>query len=149
MKERFLELFDYNRSMNEELIRILVRPELVGKEDLHALMSHILNIHGLWLARVEGKQPPYKPWSLHSPGDMDRIDREHAEWTQKIMDEEDIDRPISYRDEVGKTHYDRLPDILFHIVDHGTHHRAQLAMLMRRYGYEPPSLDYLVWSREG
>lgn len=149
MKERFLELFDYHRSMNEELIQLLKRPELVGKEDLHSLMSHIINIHGVWLARIEGKQAPYRPWELHSPGDMGGIDQEHLEWTQKILEREEIDRPVSYRDKVGKTHYERLPDVLFHIVDHGTHHRAQIAMLLRRYGYEPPELDYLVWSREG
>ncbi len=149
MKERFLELFNYNRSMNEEILRVLTRPELVGQEDLHELMSHVLNLHGLWLARIEGKQPPFRPWGTHSPGDMDQIDHDHLEWTHKVLDKNEIDRPISYRDEIGKTHYDRLPDILFHIIGHGIHHRAQIIMLLRRYGYEPPELDYLVWSREG
>lgn len=149
MKERFLELFDYNRSMNEDLIRILVRPELVGQEEIHKFMSHVLNVHALWCARMEGKQSPYKLWASHSPGDMDKVDQENHEWIQKILESGEIDRPVSYQDDIGKTHYDRLPDVLFHIVSHGIHHRGQIALLLKRIGYDPPEMDYIVWSREG
>lgn len=149
MKERFLELFDHNRSMNEDLIRILVRPELVGQEELHKLMSHILNVHALWCARIEGKQPPYKVWTIHSPGDMNAIDKENHEWMHKVLDAGELDRAVSYLDEIGKTHYDRLPDLLFHIIAHGIHHRGQIALLLRRFGYEAPDMDYIVWAREG
>lgn len=149
MKERFLELFDHNRSMNEEVLRVLTRPELVAQDELHRSMSHILNLHGLWLARIEGKQPPYKIWENHSPGDMDQIDRDQLEWTQKVLDKNEIDSPVNYRDELGKTYCDRLPDILFHIIWHGIHHRAQIVLLLKRYGHEAPELDYLLWSREG
>jgi uncharacterized damage-inducible protein DinB len=40
-----------------------------------------------------------------------------------------------------------IKDILFHMINHSTHHRAQIAMDMRNNKLEPLPLDYIFYKR--
>ena len=41
-----------------------------------------------------------------------------------------------------------LVETLVQLGGHGTHHRAQLANMLRHSGVKLPGLDYIVWIRE-
>lgn len=149
MKGRFLELFEYHRSMNEAMIRYLDQPEFVRHEEMQEQMNRVFNVHGKWLARIEGKRAPYLEERVHSPRDMDDVDRENHEWTQRILDREELDQPVRYRDELGRVSWDLLSNILFQIIMHGIHQRGRVAMLLERFGHKAPDLGYLAWCKEG
>ena len=42
----------------------------------------------------------------------------------------------------------KASDILFHMVNHSTYHRAQIATLFRRNNIQPPITDYIVLNRK-
>lgn len=149
MKARFLELFEFNRSMNEDLISHVDLPELLHNEEVQMGMSKALNAHGKWLARIEGKRPPYSEEEFHSPRDMDRVDQEHHEWARRIIEREDLDRTVRYRDELGRVSWELLSNILFHIIAQGIQQRSRVSMALERSGHKAPDLDYLIWCKEG
>ena len=48
---------------------------------------------------------------------------------------------ISYKDMRGNPWRQPLGQLVLHVVNHGTHHRGQVAGFMRTMGHIPPKLD--------
>jgi uncharacterized damage-inducible protein DinB len=60
----------------------------------------------------------------------------------------DASTPLTYQDLQGRTHATPLWQIVLHVVNHGTHHRGQVAAMMRAMGHVPPPLDLIRYYRE-
>ena len=60
----------------------------------------------------------------------------------------ELARLVRFKNSKGEPCADPLEAILRHLMNHGTHHRAQLASALRAAGHAPPSMDYIVWRRE-
>jgi uncharacterized damage-inducible protein DinB len=56
-------------------------------------------------------------------------------------------RPITYTNTHGQTFTQPLQDLLFHILNHSTYHRGQLAQLLRQQGFTPPATDFVYFNR--
>lgn len=41
----------------------------------------------------------------------------------------------------------KIKDIMFHIVNHSTYHRAQIATELKDHGIEPLKTDYILYKR--
>ncbi|MCH8009677.1 MAG: hypothetical protein IIC91_12530 [Chloroflexi bacterium] len=64
------------------------------------------------------------------------------------LTEDDLAGVLSYTDTRGNA-YDRpLWQPLVHLVNHGTHHRAECAMLLTSLGLAPRQLDYIFFELE-
>jgi uncharacterized damage-inducible protein DinB len=75
--------------------------------------------------------------------DADRRWRESATaWADA-----DLARVVRFKNTRGEACADRLDDIVRHVANHGTHHRAQIAMSLRESGTEPANLDFIVFCR--
>jgi uncharacterized damage-inducible protein DinB len=48
---------------------------------------------------------------------------------------------------VGKYFENNVQQIMIHLVNHGTYHRGQVAMLLRQKGFEPVNTDYITYDR--
>ncbi|MEM1003550.1 MAG: DinB family protein, partial [Bacteroidota bacterium] len=59
----------------------------------------------------------------------------------------DFTRRIDYVNSKGNAYGNELKDILFHIINHATHHRGQILVDMRNHKMEPPVLDYIFYKR--
>ena len=68
-------------------------------------------------------------------------------WARPLTDE-DVLRDVSYRDLKGNPWSTPLWQIVFHVVNHGTHHRGQAAGFLRSMGHVPPPLDLIAYYRE-
>ena len=64
------------------------------------------------------------------------------------MDEDDLSRVLSYVDTQGHAQQHELGPALLHLVNHGTHHRAETALLLTSLGHAPRQLDYLFFELE-
>jgi uncharacterized damage-inducible protein DinB len=64
-----------------------------------------------------------------------------------ITNADPFDKRITYETTEGRTFSNTLQDILFHVINHSTHHRAQIAADFRANGLEPLALDYIFYKR--
>ncbi len=54
---------------------------------------------------------------------------------------------LKYKNYVGDYYETNVEQIMSHLVNHGSYHRVQVAMLLRQKGYEPVNTDYITYDR--
>lgn len=60
----------------------------------------------------------------------------------------DLERVVEYVLPDGQKRRRVLWHSLFHVVNHGTHHRAQAGAILREFGHSPGDLDFTVYLNE-
>lgn len=147
MEEFFNELFDYNFFCNKQLIEACRDLKEVPKESIR-LFSHILNAHQIWNARINGSEPKFGVWDEHLLKTWEDIHYENQRNTFEIItNTDDYETRIDYQNIEGRLFTNTIQDMLFHIINHSTHHRAQILADFRANGLEPVSLDYVFYKR--
>ncbi len=112
------------------------------------LLSHIINTQYIWLNRIQGEKPVTGVWDVHLLKTCKEWHEEaSAGLKQKIEHASDLAEKIEYTNTKGVVFETSLQDILIHIFNHGTYHRAQIAQQMRRNGLEPVNTDYITYVR--
>ena len=115
-------------------------------------LAHVYAADRLWLARLTG--------SPH-PGFVTEQDRSLAalqagwpaligrwkEWADGLTDESVL-ADLSYSDLKGNAWQQPVWKLVLHVVNHGTHHRGQVAGFLRSLGHVPPSVDLIRYYRE-
>ncbi|WP_136467804.1 DinB family protein [Flagellimonas onchidii] len=147
MKALFNQLFDYNFYCNKKLIEQCTSMDAVPEKCIK-LFSHILNAHHIWNNRIVGKPSEYGVWQKHAVESWGDIHYENQRTTFEIItNTDDFNNRIDYENSKGRMFANELKDILFHIVNHSTHHRGQILMDYRQNGIEPEPLDYIFYKR--
>ena len=147
MKVFFNQLFDYNFYCNKKLIEECNKLEHVPEKSI-SLFSHVLNAHHLWNSRIIGKPAEYGVWQLHEVKDWGDIHYENQRSSFEITtNADDFEQRIDYENSEGRLFTSTLQDILFHIINHSTHHRSQIAMDFRSNELEPIPLDFIFYKR--
>ncbi|WP_251921332.1 DinB family protein [Salinibacter ruber] len=73
-----------------------------------------------------------------------------ARW-QSMLEERSgdaLDQPVAYTNSTGARFETPLRDRCRHVVNHGTHHRAQIALVLREADGAPPPTDYIFFVRD-
>lgn len=143
----FDKLFDYTDWANQLFINVII-DENVDHAVINRLMCHALNAHYIWNCRILSKVPEIGIWEEYSQSKWIEMNKESMENTRLILKERDLDEMIKYQNSEGKNFENKLSDLLFHIVNHASHHRPQVALLMRQSGYDPPKSDYIYYVRQ-
>lgn len=116
------------------------------------LFGHLLRAQDLWYGRVQ--DTAHAELSLWAEDDLsacvERAEASARRWRTVLENvvADDLDRPVAYTNSKGTSFETPLRDILSHIVNHGTHHRAQIALVLRDVGIAPPPTDYIFFVRE-
>lgn len=113
-------------------------------------LAHTFGADRVWLARVDGR--PQRPLSAEDR-EFPNIAREWPivhdgwrEWAQRLTDES-AQSVLDYNDLKGNPWRQPLWQIVLHTVNHGTHHRGQVAGFLRSMGHTPPPLDLILYYR--
>ncbi|TMU54884.1 DinB family protein [Flagellimonas algicola] len=147
MKGFLQQLFDYNFYSNKKLIEQCATMGKVPEKSMQ-LFSHILNAHHIWNHRIVGKPSEYTVWQLHSLEEWGDLHYENQRTSFEIIrNTDDFNQRIDYENSQGRTYANDLKDILFHIINHSTHHRGQILTDFRNSGIEPEPLDYIFYKR--
>ena len=64
-----------------------------------------------------------------------------------ITNIEDFETRINYQTTAGRTFGNEVKDILFHMINHATHHRGQILANLKANDIEPEALDYIIYKR--
>ncbi|MEO0570194.1 MAG: DinB family protein [Bacteroidota bacterium] len=121
--------------------------EKVPKRSLE-VFSHILNAHHIWNKRLLDEDWQYEVWQVHEVNHWEDIHYENQRTTFEIItNTDDFTKRVDYKTTEGRIFANELKDILFHIINHSTNHRGQIATEFRKnkLGLEP--LDYIFYKR--
>ncbi len=147
MKAFFNGLFVYNLDCNQRLAAAFANDSSRFDAKSVALFSHILNAHHIWNCRILGQLPAHRVWDVRPVESFAAADRAHYEQTLKILDRIDLSVEMAYKTGAGQPFSNTVGDILFHVINHGTYHRGQIALLFRQHGLEPLVSDYIFYRR--
>lgn len=146
MKQLFQEVFEYHHQINVKLIAELNIHHGQLPERSLPLFSHVMNAHHVWNSRIFNL-PPVGVWDVHTLDVCRTMEDANFRNTQQILDHVDFATMITYRTQKGIQYTNSVRDILFHVNNHTTHHRAQIISDFRQSGINPIESDYIFYKR--
>jgi len=147
MKGFLHQLFDYNYYCNKKIIEQCGGLDQVPDNCIR-LFSHILNAHHIWNHRMLETPNDFDVWDLHKFDLWEDIHYDNQRTSFEIVSNADnFDKRVEYMNSTGNTFSNELKDILFHIINHSTHHRGQIMMELRNSGTVPEPLDHIHYKR--
>lgn len=150
MRTYFEDLFTYHRWANEALIDTMARASTLPPAAA-PLFSHLLNAHGIWLDRIEQYRPTFAVWQEHAREDWVSIMKPMYERTTQILCSDkygnQFEASVHYQNTQGARFQNSVQEILTHVSNHTTHHRAQVARELRQHHITPPATDYIFFKR--
>jgi uncharacterized damage-inducible protein DinB len=151
MKAYFIRLFNYDRFANQLILETIIQAG--NPEKPLQLMAHLLAAQQIWLNRCKGE--PVIGVALWPDWKVDILERmindNHRAWINFLdyLDPDDFINRIYYKSLKGEAFENQLSDILAHVINHGTHHRAQAGQLLKLAGVENlPATDYIFYLRQ-
>ena len=147
--EHLRKLIDHLKWADEAILDAL---RTAPGNDTRALpiYAHVLGAEAVWLARIAGKQPDVAVWPTLSIDDAATLAARNASDFDALLASlasGDAERVIHYRNSAGAEFRNTVEDILLHVALHGSYHRGQISLVIRRGGGEPASTDYIAFIR--
>jgi uncharacterized damage-inducible protein DinB len=148
MKKYFRKLYQFNAWANKRVISTLVRQQVNDKQIL-TLLGHIVAAQFLWLHRIKGlPAPDVKLWGEYTLDQLITMAEEAGtQWLEFVESTDDFDREMTYKNYVNEPYTNNVENIMIHLVNHSSYHRAQIAMLLRQKGFEPINTDFITYDR--
>jgi uncharacterized damage-inducible protein DinB len=152
MKTHFLKLFDYDRYANNLMYEVMLKAGSPFKAK--QLMAHLLTAQQIWLNRCMDLPPVAKPLWISEDKAIELSDQgiedNHKAWVSYInsLNAGDFENIIAYKTLNGVSYSNLLMDICTHVINHGTHHRAQIGQYLKAEGIENlPLTDFIAFVR--
>jgi len=117
-----------------------VRPTGKGRS-IAAIACHIHNVRLMWLSAAEAKMPPKLDEKTASRDEVMRALTRSADGVRRLIDK-------GLADPAGKVPNFKPDVVLFvgYLIAHDSHHRGQIAMLVRQLGYPlPAKVNFGLW----
>lgn len=147
MNNEFKELFEYNNRFNQKLIALFSENiDNISDKNLN-LINHLINAQQIWNARIINEKE-FKVWQINDWNDLSNIDNENYSTTLKIIANNNLDNIIEYTNSKGIKFSNKIKDVLFHVINHSTYHRGQIATELKNCGIEPINTDYIFYKRK-
>jgi len=150
MKAHFIRLFDYDKWANQLILNSIIK--INSPQKPVQLMAHLLAAQQIWITRCKGLPAIggalWPDWPAKTFAGL--IERNHNDWIGFLdtCEADDFDRLVSYKNLKGDPFENKLSDILAHVINHGTHHRAQAGQHLIVAGLDKlPVTDYIFYLR--
>lgn len=155
-------LYEYNEWANEHVLKAAsaLSDDEFGRDlgasfgSVEGSLAHIVAGQTVWLQRWTSGSNPKSLMELQAIRGLPAIEAEFAESHAGLREyvagltDENLDRVLHYRDSRGEAHERPMWQLLVHLANHGTHHRAEAAMLLTSLGSAPRELDYHFFELE-
>jgi uncharacterized damage-inducible protein DinB len=155
-------LYEYNEWANNHVLDAAARltdeefPRKQGTsfESVEGNLAHIVGAQIVWLQRWTGGANPKPVLEFQKmrglPSIREAFEKSHAEQRSFLasLTEARLEQVQAYRDSAGNPYERVMWQLMSHVVNHGTHHRAETAMAMAALGKPMRELDYLYFELE-
>ena len=111
-------------------------------------IRHVVDSHGRWLERFDGRPR----FSVEGTG-FDALTIAAKTMRRRLtefaagMSDTDAYEELHFHDSGGNPHHDFMAVLISHVVNHGTYHRGEAALLLTGLGRSPGDLDLVVYRR--
>ena len=152
MIEHYLRLVHYNAWANGRVLEQL--PALSEPYQIRPLLllSHVLRAERIWLGRMGGTpEAGIQLWETDTlDGCRERMEANTEDFSRLLssVDADALEHAVPYQNSSGTPYRTPLTEMLEHVFHHGTHHRGQIALLIREAGRTPLPLDYIAFARK-
>jgi uncharacterized damage-inducible protein DinB len=158
-------LYAYNEWANDHVLDAasrlteeeFSRTHRASFESVEGNLAHIVGAQIVWLQRWIGGSNPKPVLEFQKIRGLTAIREAFAsshaglrDFTGSLTDER-LEQVLPYRDSAGNPHERVMWQLMTHVANHGTHHRAETAMAMAAMGKPMRELDYIFFEieREG
>lgn len=147
MKDYFKQLMEYSHYYNLEIIKKFQDGDLefMIPERAILLLSHTLNAQKIWNNRLAGEEDKVDVWGNVEVDEMEHAENANFEETVGVLEKEDLDRIVEFRNSRGESYQNSVRDIIFHVINHSTYHRGQIATEFRKQGIDPIVSDFVYY----
>jgi len=115
--------------------------------EAEALFSHVLNAQHIWIKRIKKEEQVYDRFQVHPIEKFSSLHQENIIQLEELASS-NLDFMVHYTNSQGDVFENNASDILFHVVNHSTYHRAQIATQFRIHHIQPPVTDFIALKRE-
>ena len=122
-------------------------------ERIHATLVHLVGSEAVWRSRWQGGSPTQRLTAEELPTLLS-VQQHWQDEERQVRDflaalqHDDLDAPLTYTTLRGQPESMPLAATLLQVINHGTQHRSEVALLLTDAGYSPGDLDFHVYLRE-
>ena len=136
----------YNNWANSLILEaIAVSSETRKDPELLKQLGHLIHVQIEWYNRVMKVDKNTIIWPELSFKECEELLLESPGGLNELIPK--ADEICNYQNSKGISYKTKVSDILQHVIIHGQHHRAQIALLLRQKGIDPPGTDYIYFTR--
>jgi uncharacterized damage-inducible protein DinB len=160
-KQDILLLYRYNQWTDKKILDTVAKvtpeqflaPASFPHGGLRSTLVHILFAQWIWRQRWEGTSPSQR----FKPEDFPTLASLRTRWAEEEkslmafvinVSEERLNGKIDYKTTGGTPHAEILWQLMAHVVNHGTQHKAEAAAMLTDYGQSPGDIDMIFFLRE-
>ncbi|TAE46950.1 MAG: hypothetical protein EAZ89_19010 [Bacteroidetes bacterium] len=149
MRAHYLQLFAYDAWANKRITDALLTQGVTDEKCLHWI-SHVYNAADIWLDRILTGKSHARVHHVYPlaeiPALQQALSEKYLSWLASLK-AADFERVINYTTTTGDAFSTKNGEILTHVANHGTHHRAQISARLREMGIAPPPTDFIFFVR--
>jgi uncharacterized damage-inducible protein DinB len=155
--DAFRYLYDYhfteNRTMWDNCVTLLSSEQFTqnvaySRGSVRDQIIHLVDVDELWFSELRGLQPsePFPAASFDDRENIrtkwDSVEQRLRDYLAQLRDDMLFDKPIKEPEEDKSL---TVWQVLLHVVNHGTDHRAQLLRLIHDLGVKTTSQDFIFY----
>ena len=111
-------------------------------------IAHLINVDEVWFGELRGVEPPqpYQPANFDDREAIrtrwDGVEQTMRGFLAQLQDDELFAKPINEPKEDQKL---SVWQVLIHVINHGTDHRAQILRILHDFGVKTTSQDFIFY----
>jgi uncharacterized damage-inducible protein DinB len=161
-RNALITFYAYNEWANRRILTAAAKltpeqflaPAAANLGSVRDILAHAYGAEWIWRQRV---QYGATPTALPDPQGFPTCDMLATAWRDEEagmrdyvagLSDEDANATVIYRSTKGQPYEAVLWQILAHVVNHGTQHRAEVAHVLTGYGHSPGDMDMILYLRE-